>query len=129
MSNFSKIWYSEVRNVANECILEPEYIRIMCLDSFKLTEKDKRILKDINTKYKDAHGMYYIYNMISAVDNALEKNMEHEAHIFVSLVYSTLNSKDYFKRIFESDSSTKEWQTRVKLKNELAKLVELIPDR
>lgn len=125
MSEFSRIWYDEVKPVAKECILEPEYIRIMYLDSFTLEDKDKKLLKDINSKYKDAYGMYYISNMINAIDNALNKNMEHEAYIFISLVYSTLCSKDYFEKIFDGDSSTKEWQTRINLKNKLAKLIEL----
>ncbi len=125
MSEFSRIWYDEVKPVAKECILEPEYIRIMYLDSFTLEDKDKKLLKDINSKYKDAYGMYYISNMINAIDNALSKNMEREAYMFISQVYSTLCSKDYFEKIFDGDSSTKEWQTRINLKNKLAKLIEL----
>ncbi len=108
MSEFSRIWYDEVKPVAKECILEPEYIRIMYLDSFTLEDKDKKLLKDINSKYKDAYGMYYISNMINSIDNALSKNMEREAYMFISLVYSTLCSKDYFEKIFDGDSSTKE---------------------
>lgn len=125
MSKFSKVWYDEVRPIAKECILEKEYIRIMYLDSFSLTETEKRILKDINSKYKDAYGMFYISNMINSIDNAIENNMENEAYMFISLVYSTLCSKDYFEKIFENDSSTKEWQTRINLRNGLAKLIEL----
>jgi len=128
MSEFSRIWYDEVKPVAKECILEPEYIRIMYLDSFTLEDKDKKLLKDINSKYKDAYGMYYISNMINAIDNALSKNMEREAYMFISLVYSTLCSKDYFEKIFDGDSSTKEWQTRINLKNKLAKLIGLNPN-
>lgn len=125
MSEFSRIWYYEVRPVAKECILEPEYIRIMYLDSFTLEDKDKKFLKNINSKYKDVYGMYYISNMIHAIDNAINKNMEREAYMFISQVYSTLCSKDYFEKIFDGDSSSKEWQTRINLRNKLAKLIKL----
>lgn len=125
MSEISKIWYNEVRTLAISCILDKNYIKLITIDKSKLTDSEKTYIEEINIKYYDACGMYFISNMIKEIDKALDEKADSKAYLYVDFAYSIFNSPNYLKSTFEGNNTCNEWETRMKLKDGLKKIIDL----
>lgn len=124
MSEISKIWYDEVRTLAFSCILDSEYVKLITIDKSKLTDSQKVHIEEINLKYYDACGMYFISNMINSIDNEFEKESDYNVHLLVAFIYSILTSQNYIN-LFKGDNKCYEFKTRMKLKDGLKKIIDL----
>lgn len=125
MSEISKIWYDEVRTLAISCILDNEYVKLITMDKSKLTDNDKTHIEEINLKYYDACGMYFISNMIKEIDNAFNEDSDYKAYLYASFIYSVFDSTKYFNDIFKGNDKCYEWETRMKFKAGLKKIIDL----
>ncbi len=124
MSLFSITWDTEVKKLAQNCITEPEFVRLITIGNYdELSDEKKDYLKMVVEKYKDSAGMYYISNMIFEVEHALADGREAFARIPVISVYMTLNDESYFEDVFNGDDTSEEWKGRMALRDGLAKLI------
>lgn len=125
-SLFSITWDAEVKKLAQDCVKEPELVRILGMpEDYKLTDDEEKYLKSIEGKYKDPYGMYYISEMIWSVEHALEDNREYLAKLAVMKVYQAIISDNYLKDVFKSDKSSEEWKRIETLSNGLVKLISI----
>lgn len=61
MTTFSKILDNEVRALANACMTEPKFIRLINPnESYELSKENLKYLKSISEKYKDLQATYSI---------------------------------------------------------------------
>lgn len=61
MTTFSKILDTEVRSLANACVIEPKFIWLISLnESYELSKEDLKYLKSISEKYKYLQATYSI---------------------------------------------------------------------
>ena len=124
MTTFSKIWDTEVKQLANACVTEPKLVQLLSRDeSYEPTRKDKEYLESLSGKYKDLYGMYSISDMIWRVDHALADGNINTAELAVRLVYVVLNSSSYFNSVFDGDENNEEWKSRKALRDGLHKLI------
>lgn len=124
MTTFSKIWDTEVKKLAEACVTEPEFVRLMCQgDGYEPTEKEKEYLKSIKGKYKDIYGIYYISDMIWKVEHAIADARKCMAILAISQVYEILNRPSYFQNVFNGNENDEEWKTRAALRDGLYKLM------
>lgn len=124
MTEFEKMWDSEVKKLAEDCVTEPELVRLMGKsEGYEPTEKEKEYLKSIGEKYKDTYGMFYISNMIWQVEHALADSREYSAALSISQIYQVLSSDSYFQNVFEGNEESDEWKTRAALRDGLEKLM------
>lgn len=125
MSEISKIWYDEVRTLAISCILDNEYVKLITMDKSKLTDNDKTHIEEINLKYYDACGMYFISNMIKKIDDAFNADSDSKAYLYVSFIYSIFDSPKYLNEVFRGNDKCYEWNIRIKFKTGLKKIIDL----
>ena len=124
MTEFSRIWDTEVRALAEACITEPKLIGLMSKgEGYEPSEEEKEYLASMSVKYKDILGMYYISDMISKVEHALADGRTCMAELAVGQVYQVLNRPSYFQNVFESDEHDEEWKNRAALRDGLYKLM------
>ena len=65
MTTFSKILDTEVRALANACMTEPKFIRLINPnESYELSKEDLKYLKSISEKYKYLQAINSISDMI-----------------------------------------------------------------
>lgn len=126
MSLFSITWDAEVKKLAEDCVKEPDYLRILVRDNDNLTDKEKEYVEEVNKKYKDPYGMYAISHMIWSVEHALADGREELASMAIVRVYNVLTEDSYFENVFDKDETSEEWKSRVALANGLAKLISLM---
>lgn len=124
MTTFSKLWDTEVKQLAEACVTESKLIRLMCKrDSYEPSDEEKEYLKSMCEKYKDIYGMYYISDMIWRVEHALADGRQPMARLAITQVYSVLNEPSYFQNVFNGNEDDEEWKTRVALRDGLCKLM------
>ena len=126
MSKFSEIWDTEVKKLAEACVTEPKFIRLLNVSKETWTDEEKKYMGEVMNKgYKDIVGTYYISDMISRVEHALADNRECQARMAILLVHNTITAKSYLEDVFEGDTSSEEWKGRVALREGLKKLIDL----
>lgn len=125
MTTFSKIWYTEVKPLAQACVTEPELVRLMSQSKGceEPSKEEKEYIKRITEKYKDIYGMYYISDMIWKVEHALADGRKALADLAIARVYEVLNRPSYFQNVFFGDENDEEWKTRAALRDGLYKLM------
>lgn len=124
MTTFSKIWYTEVKPLAEACVAKPEFVQLMSQSKgYESTKKDKESPERIFRKYNDIYGMYYISDMICKVEHALANDRKWVANLAITQLYEVLNSPSYFQNVFHGDENDAEWKTRVALRDGLYKLM------
>lgn len=124
MTTFSKIWYTEVKKLAEACITEPKLVQLMSMgEDYEPNEEEKQYLKSIEGKYKDIYGMYYIADMVWHVEHALADGREAIARFSITKIYATLNSSSYFQNIFHGNENDEEWKNIAALRDGLQKLI------
>lgn len=117
--DFSKLWKNEVRNLAVNCITEPDALQIISQEG-----ASPENLQDIHCK--DLFGMFSIANMIYEIDHAIEHERYEVLLILVRETYDILSNPTYFKDIFNEDEKDEEWQTRKELRDGLLKLLQVL---
>ena len=120
MWDFEKLWNNEVRNLAVQCITEPEALQLIT----KGGPSSSKDLKNINCK--DLAGMFSIANMIYEIDHALEHNRHAILVILVRETYDIINNPNYFKDIINEDENDEEWKTRKALRDGLHNLLQVL---
>ena len=124
MTTFSKLWDTEVKQLAEACVSEPKFIRLMCKgENYQMNDEEKEYFKKTLFKYKDLCGMYYISDMIWQVEHALADGRQYVAEFAISQIYSCLNSPSYFQNVFNGNEDSEEWKARVALRDGLHKLL------
>lgn len=124
MQIFSKIWSTEVKPLAEACLIDDKIVQLLTKgEDYQPTESEMEYLNNIANKYKDVPGIPYIYDMIIKVEHALADNKKDLAMLAITHVYTVLNSPSYFQRVFNSDENNEEWQTRKALRDGLSKLI------
>ena len=124
MKTFSKIWNTEVKQLAEACVTENELIRLMSQsEGYEPTKAEKEYLQSLSGKYKDIYGMYCISDMICKVEHALADGRIAGAELVIAQVYEVLNRPSYFQNVFLSNENDEEWKTRVALRDGLYKLM------
>lgn len=124
MTNFSKIWDTEVKQLAKACVTEPELIRLLnSSEDHQLSNNEKEYIERMSKKYKDIYGMYYISNMIFRVEHALADGRMEMAEYAIAQVYEVLNKPSYFANVFGGNETNEEWKTRAALRDGLYKLI------
>ncbi|MBO5141954.1 MAG: hypothetical protein J6C46_02965 [Clostridia bacterium] len=124
MTTFSKIWDTEVKQLAKACVTEPKLVRLMSQgEGYEPSQDEKEYLESISAKYKDIYGMYYISDMIWKVEHALADGRKAEACLAIAQVYEVLNGPSYFQNLFLGNENDEEWKTRAALRDGLYKLM------
>lgn len=124
MSTFSKIWDTEVKQLAEACVTEKKLVELMSKDkSYNPNEEEKEYMKRMSGKYKDIAGMYYISDMIWRVEHALADGRKEIAKLAITQVYDVLNRPSYFQNVFKENENDEEWKTRLALRDGLKKLL------
>lgn len=124
MTEFSKIWDTEVKQLAKACMTDPEFVRIIWKNQYdKLTQEEEEYLKSISEKYKDPYGMFYISHMIWRIEHDLADGRLPMARLAAAEVYEVLNDPGYFQNLFEVNENDEEWKTRAALRDGLCKLI------
>lgn len=124
MTTFSKIWDTEVKQLAQACVTEPELVRLMSQsEGYEPSKEEKEYLEKIAGKYKDTYGMYYISDMIWKVEHALADGRKSIADLAIAQVYEVLNRPSYFQNVFLGNENDEEWKTRAALRDGLYKLM------
>ena len=124
MTAFSKIWDTEVKPLAEACVTEPEFIRLMNQgEGYEPSKEEKEYLESISVKYKDLYGMYRISEMIGEIEHAFADGRSARAELAAIKAYEVLNSPSYFQRVFHSDENDEEWKGRAALRDGLYKLL------
>jgi len=124
MQTFSKIWSTEVKPLAEACLIDNKLVELLIKgDSYQPTESEMEYLNTIAEKYVDVPGIPYIYDMIVKVEHALADNRKESALFAITHVYTVLNSPSYFQNVFNSDENNEEWKTRKSLRDGLYKLL------
>lgn len=125
MNTFSEIWRTEVKELAEACVPEPDLVRLMSKEeNYQPTEDEKKYLESISGKYKDPSGMYYISNMIWRIEHELFHERVEGAKLAIVRILATLDSASYFQNVFGGDENNEEWKTRAALRDGLHKLLE-----
>lgn len=121
LSLFLEKWENEVKALAEKCITEPEFVRLMIdYEEKKLTQREQEYLQKVRIQYKDPIGMFQIANMVWKVDSALADGRADLMSVFQ--VYKFLSAPNYLKEVFQGDSSSEEWKNRMALRDGLKKL-------
>ena len=124
MTAFSKIWDTEVKALAQACVTEPEFVRLMNQgEGYEPSKEEKEYLESISVKYKDLYGMYRISEMIGEIEHALADGRMTMAELAVVKIYEVLNAPSYFQIVFHSDENDEEWKSRAALRDGLYKLL------
>lgn len=124
MTTFSKILDTEVRALANACMTEPKFIRLISPnESYELSKEDLKYLKSISEKYKYLQVINSISDMIWKAEHGLVDCRIEMIKIAILKVYEVLNKPSYFYNIFNGDENNEEWNNRLALQNGLSKLI------
>ena len=124
MTNFSLIWDTEVKPLAQACVTDHKLVQLLGKDyNYTPSQKEDEYLKDAAKKYKDPYGMYFISKMIWDVEHALADGRKAIAGLAVADVYTVLNRPSYFKDVFLGNENDEEWKNRAALRDGLRKLM------
>ena len=124
MTEFSKLWDYEVKQLAQACVTEPRLVGLMMKDeNYQFTDEEKEYINEVYKRYKDPYGMFYVSDMIWRVEHALSDGRDSAAKLAILQIHGALDSSDYLKNVFKGDSSSEEYKNMMKLRDGLAKLM------
>ena len=125
MSQFSDLWDHEVKQLADACTPERRWIEL-CLkgDNYQPTDEEKQYVTELDKKYKDLWGQFYISQMAWRIEHGLmdQGRTLPAAMISIEEVLETLTSDSYFQNVFKGNAEDEEWKTRAALRDGLKKL-------
>lgn len=124
MTIFSTLWDTEVRALAEACVTEHEFVRLMHTSSdYEPSEEEKLYLKEIGNKYYDSYGILAISDLIWNVEHDLADGRESLARLPIINTYAALNSPDYLENVFKGNDTCEEWKLRMALRDGLKKMM------
>jgi hypothetical protein len=123
ITEFTKIWDSETKEVARKCV-NSEFIHLIAKgENGTLTKEEELHCKELSDGIIDGYGMWYISDMIWRIEHALADNREPMAKLVVSEISSTLSSESYWKNVFKNDISSEEAKNLKNLSEALKELL------
>ena len=122
---FAELWDTKVKQLAQACIQEQQFVELARKEEGYIPTVDEQAyLNEVQVKYKDLYGMYYISNMCWHIEHALFDGRIPAAKVAIINIVTTLDSPSYFHNVFGGNPDDEEWKTRDALRKGLHELLD-----